>query len=75
MGMAERAFYLCTRKVKDSFYALDKYGFLNQWCVETGRLLSKKFVETANFEGYQVDHELYDRNWFKYSLIYKQDDL
>ena len=44
MGMAERNFYLCSRKAGDNFYALDKYGYVNKWCVETGRLLGKKFV-------------------------------
>lgn len=75
MGMAERNFYLCSRKVRDNFYALDKYGYVNKWCVETGRLLGKKFVETINFDDYQVDHELYDRNWFPYTVIYKQHEV
>ena len=75
MGMAERNFYLCSRKVKDNFFALDKYGYVNKWCVETGRLLSRKFVETKIFDDYQVDRELYDRNWFPYTVIYKQHEM
>ena len=71
MGMAERNFYLCSRKVGDNFYALDKYGYVNKWCVETSRLLSRKFVHTISFNDYQVDHELYDRNWFPYTVIFK----
>ena len=43
--------------------------------METGRLLSRKFVQLINFNDYQVDYELYDRNWFPYTVIYKQDDL
>ena len=43
--------------------------------METGRLFSRKFVETANYEGYEVDRDVYDRNWYSYSVIYKRDDL
>ena len=75
IGMAERAFYLCTRKSKGFFYALDKMNFVSKWCVETGRLLSKTQLKTTTYEGYMLDHEVYDRNWFKYSVVYKQDDV
>ena len=48
---------------------------MNQWCTDTGRLASRKLVETAIYDGYEVDRDVYDRNWFRYSVIYKRDDL
>jgi|LauGreDrversion4_2_1035121.scaffolds.fasta_scaffold31566_4 hypothetical protein len=42
MGMSERSYYLCTRKFDNFFYAVGKDGYINKWCLETSRLLSRK---------------------------------
>ena len=44
-GMAERTHYLCFRKIKQKFYALDKNNQLNCWCAVSGALLSSKPVD------------------------------
>jgi hypothetical protein len=73
--MAERSFYLCARKIQGNFYALDKNYYLSKWCVETGKLLEKKYIDKIDFTNYKLDHDLYDHNWFNYSVITKLDDI
>jgi len=55
IGMGERDFYLCTRKIEQNFFALDKYHYVNKWSIETGKLLQKNFVEKVDYRGYTID--------------------
>lgn len=41
LGMAERSFYLCFKRHKNLFYALDRANFLSKWSTQTGELLSR----------------------------------
>lgn len=73
--MAERTFYLCTRKVNNYFYALDRQNYLNKWNVENGQLMQREITTLGDFKDYTVDIEVYDKNWFHYSVISKIDDI
>lgn len=74
LGMAERSFYLCVKRHGDLLFALDKQNFVSKWSCLTGELLSRTEVKAANYSQYQVDRELYDRDWFNYTLVYKSDE-
>lgn len=36
-----------------------------------GQLLSSTYVTSADYKFYEVDKDLYDKNWFPYTLIYR----
>jgi len=71
IGMAERSFYLCFKHHGDFLYALDKQNFVSNWSTATGELISKNEVKNADYRQYNVDRELYDRDWFQFTLIHK----
>lgn len=71
MGMAERSYYLCFKRKGDSLYALDRNNTLSQWSALTGELLARTPVPKADYRSFDVDREVYDRDWFGFTLIYK----
>ena len=71
MGMAERSFYLVTKKQGEMFYALDKNNYLSCWSLVNGQLLSRTYITSADYKFYETDKDLYDKNWFSFSLIYR----
>ena len=64
--MAERTHYLHTKlsQDKETFFALDKHGFLTSWSLRNGEFLNKTRIEDIDVTGYDVDREVYDRDWF-----------
>ena len=71
MGMAERKYYLAFRKYQDKFYALDKSNFINCWSLTTGKLLAREKLIDKDYFGYETDRQVYDKGWFKYTVIFK----
>mmetsp|Transcript_21895 Transcript_21895/g.16218 ORF Transcript_21895/g.16218 Transcript_21895/m.16218 type:complete len:155 (+) Transcript_21895:60-524(+) len=70
--MGERSFYLHFRSFKGKFYALDKQSWMNCWSTQTGQLLWRRELgENQDFRGWDVDRQVYDRGWFPYALISK----
>ena len=43
--------------------------------MESGKLLEKKYIDKIDYSNYKLDHDLYDHNWFNYSVITKIDDI
>jgi len=75
IGMAERDFYLCFKQTEEHFYALDKQNFVNCWSIQSGKLLSKVRVVNSDYTGFDVDRQVYDKDWFKHTLIFKQQGI
>lgn len=71
LGMAERSFYLAFKRHDNDLYALDRNNYLSKWSMTTGQLLSRNLVTTGDYSKYQVDRDLYDRNWFPFTLLHK----
>jgi hypothetical protein len=71
IGMAERTYYLTYKKTADYFFALDKDNFINQWDVQTGRLLHKTRIANSDYSLFEMDRDVYDRDWFTFSVITK----
>ena len=72
IGMAERSYYLAFKRHENVLYALDKSKQINKWCCLTGELLGKQHLgKNQDYSGFQIDRELYDRDWFPYTLVYK----
>ncbi len=72
VGMAERSFYLSYRKLGDKFYALDKSGYLNEWSMSSGQMISRKLQKNLDVAQFDMVRDVYDRNWFNYTLIYRE---
>lgn len=72
VGMAERSFYLCYRKQGDKFYALDKSGYLNEWSMTSGQMISRKYQKNLDLTRFDMVRDVYDRNWFNYTLIFRE---
>jgi len=70
--MAERSFYLCYRKIGDRFIALDKSGYLNEWSMNNGQMISRKYQKNHDFARFEMARDIYDKNWFNYTLIYRE---
>lgn len=71
LGMAERSFYLCFRRHGELLYALDKQNYISKWSTKTGELLSRTALDKGDYQGFEVDREVYDRDWFPYTLLHK----
>lgn len=69
MGMDTRDQYLCNKKIKNLFVALDKRNFLYTWNILTGKLIHKQKVDGIDLSGYEIysyeDLDVtYRREWF-----------
>lgn len=64
IGLAERSYYLAFKKFGEHFYALDKGNYLNCWSMINGQLLSRTYVENADYKYYDTDKDVYDKDWF-----------
>lgn len=69
--MAERSYYLAFKKHGEHLYALDKGNYLNCWSMNNGQLLSRTYVTSGDYKFYETDKDLYDKNWFPFTLIYR----
>jgi len=71
--MAERSYYLVTKKHGNNFYALDKNNYLSCWSTVNGQLLSSTFVTSADYRMYETDKDVYDKNWYTFGLVYRSN--
>lgn len=72
VGMAERSYYLCYRKIGNRFLALDKSGYLNEWSLSSGQMIYRKLQKNMDLDRFEMVREVYDKNWFNYSLVYRE---
>lgn len=69
-GMGERSFYLAFKKHGNKMFALDKANNVSCWSMTNGQLLSR-IQSTADYREFEVDKEIYDKNWFPFTVISK----
>jgi len=70
--MAVRSYYLCYRKIGNRFLALDKSGYLNEWSLSSGQMIYRKLQKNMDLDRFEMVREVYDKNWFNYSLVYRE---
>jgi len=73
-GMAERYHYLAFKHHRDELFALDRANFVSKWSTTTGELLSRSECLSGQYQNFKVDRDLYDRDWFPYTLIYSEEE-
>jgi len=71
IGMAERDHYICYRKTEDYFFALDKENRITCWDVRSGQMLNSAEVTSGDYRGYELDREVYDRDWFSHFVLHR----
>jgi hypothetical protein len=75
LGMAERSHYLALKRHGDALFALDRSNVVSKWSCLSGELLSRTPLGPAqNYALYSVDRDLYDRDWFPFTLIHKPNE-
>ena len=72
-GLDKRADILATKNTDEYFFALDKSSHINCWCNFSGKLISRKFVDHTMYGDYEIDRQVWDKQWFSFSLIYKKN--